>query len=106
MGTYQLAKVLAAVLLRGVVDKAGRPAIKHAIRVAARMETYGEATVAMLHDLVEDTQVTLDDLEALGYGWARPSDIADHLDEKATGYVLPDSLRSRYVHAQAILKGK
>jgi len=67
--TYQQIVALATMLLRGQVDKAGRPAIDHAFRVVDRLPksaTYGEAQVALLHDVLEDTTATEADLRALG----------------------------------------
>ena len=51
------------------VDKAGRPYILHAIRVMERLAPHGlEAQiVGVLHDVVEDTWVTLDLLEKMGF---------------------------------------
>ncbi len=44
-------------------DKAGVPYIYHPIHLAEQMETETECTVALLHDVVEDTDVTFKDLE-------------------------------------------
>ena len=56
----------------GQVDKAGLPYIDHPRRVAARVAELGgppEAiAAAWLHDVVEDTATTLDDLRAAGFG--------------------------------------
>lgn len=46
----------------GQTDKAGRPYIEHPRRVASRFTDPILRTVALLHDVVEDTQVTLNDL--------------------------------------------
>lgn len=46
----------------GQVDKAGLEYITHPQRVASRVSTDTERAVAWLHDVVEDTGVTLDDL--------------------------------------------
>jgi len=54
----------ARMVLRGKTDKANAPLFDHASRVADRMETYGERTVAYLHDVVEDSDVELSDLRA------------------------------------------
>ena len=51
----------------GQVDKAGEPYILHPLRVMAQMQTETEQIVAVLHDVVEDSDVTLDDLRKLGY---------------------------------------
>lgn len=45
------------------VDKAGVPYIYHPIHVAEQMEKEEECIVALLHDVVEDTDVTFEQLE-------------------------------------------
>jgi (p)ppGpp synthase/HD superfamily hydrolase len=45
------------------VDKAGVPYIFHPIHVAEQMETEEECIVALLHDVVEDTNITFEDLD-------------------------------------------
>ena len=47
----------------GQVDKAGVPYIFHPIHVAEQMETEEECIVALLHDVVEDTNITFEDLD-------------------------------------------
>jgi (p)ppGpp synthase/HD superfamily hydrolase len=53
----------------GQVDKSGRPYYLHPLRVAMRLAscTGAERQAALLHDVVEDTAVTLEDLRGLGY---------------------------------------
>ena len=51
----------------GQKDKSGAPYILHPLRVMAGMQTDAERIVAVLHDVVEDTDVTLEDLRELGY---------------------------------------
>ena len=58
------AKDLAYSQHRGQTDKAGMPYIQHPQRVAERMKTPEEAVVAWLHDTVEDTGLTLDEIKA------------------------------------------
>ncbi len=48
----------------GAVDKSGEPYFTHPARVAERMRSPEEQVVALLHDVVEDTDVTLETLEA------------------------------------------
>jgi hypothetical protein len=52
----------------GQFDKAGRPYIEHPARVAAAVEAagYGYQAVcaAWLHDVIEDTEVTVEDLSS------------------------------------------
>ena len=59
----------------GQVDKQGRPYILHPLRVGARLHEFGDTYVitGLLHDVVEDTFHSLDDLSSLG---ADPSIIA------------------------------
>ena len=47
----------------GQVDKSGIPYIYHPIHLAEQMNTETECIVALLHDVVEDTNVTFDELE-------------------------------------------
>lgn len=47
----------------GQVDKSGIPYIYHPIHLAEQMDTETECIVALLHDVVEDTNVTFDELE-------------------------------------------
>lgn len=51
----------------GQLDKGGEPYISHPIAVAAMVETEEEKTVALLHDVVEDTPVTLEELRRQGF---------------------------------------
>jgi (p)ppGpp synthase/HD superfamily hydrolase len=67
MATLEDAIALAAEAHRGQRDKVGQPYILHALRVMLRMETEEEQMAAVLHDVVEDTRYTLDDLRRLGY---------------------------------------
>ena len=58
---------LAAFLHVGQEDLAGNPYIMHPMRVMAKVKTYDAMVVAALHDLIEDTDITLDDLKELGF---------------------------------------
>lgn len=48
---------------RGKVDKGGFPYILHPLRVMQVMETMEEKIVAMLHDVVEDSDKTIQNLK-------------------------------------------
>lgn len=50
----------------GQVDKAGRPYIEHPLRVMNAVEGDELRMIAVLHDVLEDTPVTADDLLAAG----------------------------------------
>ena len=48
-------------------DKEGIPYIVHLMKVYSGVSSENEKVVALLHDVVEDTKVTFDDLRKLGY---------------------------------------
>ena len=64
--TIEDAIAFAAERHRGQRDKAGEPYILHPLRVALRVRTDRERLAAVLHDVVEDTGVTLDELRERG----------------------------------------
>lgn len=51
----------------GQTDKTGLPYILHPFSVAFGMADENTACAALLHDVVEDTSVTLDDIRAAGF---------------------------------------
>ena len=53
------ARSLAIVAHDGAVDKAGAPYINHPMRVASMLESSEEKVVAWLHDVVEDSDITI-----------------------------------------------
>ncbi|WP_435170978.1 HD domain-containing protein [Falsirhodobacter sp. 1013] len=57
---------IAAQAHRGQVDKAGQPYILHPLRVLQTCTTNEERIVAALHDVIEDSDWTLDDLRREG----------------------------------------
>ena len=52
---------------RNQVDKSDLPYIYHPLHVAEQMEDEISTTVALLHDVIEDTAYTLNDLIKLGF---------------------------------------
>lgn len=52
---------------KGQIDKAGKPYILHPIRVAQRCNTDTERIVALLHDVIEDTEITPNNLYSAGF---------------------------------------
>ena len=48
-------------------DKSGIPYVFHPIHLAEQMEDEDTTVVALLHDVVEDTDYTIDDLAAMGF---------------------------------------
>lgn len=69
-------------------DKSGIPYIVHLTKVYQGVSDYSEKITALMHDVVEDTTVTLEDLKEIGY----PSDILEMLDylTKRKGEYYPD----------------
>ena len=49
-------------------DKSGLPYVFHPFHLAEQMETEDTTVAALLHDVVEDTDYTLEDLAAMGFG--------------------------------------
>ena len=131
------AKALAQLMHRGQTDKQGKPYFGHVERVASsrKLKIYMDIQVAYLHDIIEDTAVTADDLLALGFDAdvvACVQTLTRMDDEKYFDYIgrvakndvctrvkladlddnmdpsrgpIPDSLLSRYQKAQKILSG-
>lgn len=58
-GNLEAAIAIAAFEHAGQTDKGGQPYILHPIRVMLAMSTDEDRIVAVLHDIVEDTEVTL-----------------------------------------------
>lgn len=61
------AKELAEKAHQGQRDKGGQPYILHPLRVMENCETTEEKIVALLHDTIEDTEMTLERLRAEGF---------------------------------------
>ena len=59
--------ITASAYHRGQKDKQGEPYILHPLRVMLATSDPIERIVAVLHDLIEDTMVTLHDLRLWGY---------------------------------------
>jgi len=85
MSTDQLERVALAIAEKahaGQVDKTGHAYIGHPVRVAERVRRHDPAAgadviaAALLHDVLEDTELTRDDLLAAGI----PVDVIDVVD--------------------------
>lgn len=57
------------------VDKSGMPYVFHPFHLAEQMTTEETTVVALLHDVVEDTSYTLEDIAAMGF----PKSVTDAL---------------------------
>ncbi|MBI3899003.1 MAG: GTP pyrophosphokinase [Gammaproteobacteria bacterium] len=58
---------LALVAHKGQKDKAGQPYILHPLRLMLKLQHENERIVALLHDVVEDSNISLDDLRRHGF---------------------------------------
>jgi len=76
MRLLEKAIVIATNAHMGQFDKAGAPYILHPLRVMMRMSTIESKIVAVCHDLIEDTYITLKDLMNEGF----PDDIIFSID--------------------------
>lgn len=63
----QKAIEVATEALKGKEDGNGRPYVEHALRVMEKMSTEEEKIVAVLHDVLEDSEWSARDLSALGF---------------------------------------
>lgn len=67
MSTIEKAIIIAANAHAGQVDKAGQPYIYHPLRVMMSLDTPEEKMAAVLHDVIEDSELTLEDLRVSGF---------------------------------------
>lgn len=67
MATFDDAVALAVEKFRGVHDSDGLPYILHCLSVMLMQSDDVARQVAVLHDIVEDTEVTLEDLARRGF---------------------------------------
>lgn len=76
MATVEDAVSIAARAHRGQKDKAGAPYLLHPLRMMLRMETDAAMMAAVLHDVVEDTEWTLERLREAGF----PEEVLEAVD--------------------------
>jgi GTP diphosphokinase / guanosine-3',5'-bis(diphosphate) 3'-diphosphatase len=67
MSTLERAIAIAAEAHAGQRDRAGEPYILHPLKVMLRVAGESERIAAVLHDVVEDSSVTLDALSEKGF---------------------------------------
>lgn len=65
--TLEDAVAIAALAHKGQPDKAGNPYLLHPLRMMMQMKSEAAMMVAVLHDVVEDTDWTLDQLRERGF---------------------------------------
>lgn len=67
MPTLEYAIQIAAKAHSGQVDKGGHPYILHPLRVMLSMDSLSERIAAVLHDVVEDTDLKISDIASKGF---------------------------------------
>lgn len=68
MNLLEKAIIIAVKAHEGQQDKGGNPYILHPLAVMSRVDSIDAKIVAVLHDVIEDTMVTLDLLSSKGFG--------------------------------------
>ena len=68
MSTLERALEIAVCAHKGQSQKNATPYVLHPLHLMQQVETIEEKIVALLHDVVEDSGLTLDDLRAEGFG--------------------------------------
>lgn len=76
MSSLEKAVEIAIQAHKGQFDKSGEPYILHPMRLASKFENTDLKIVALLHDVVEDSNFSLDDL--VGFGFSE--NIVDAID--------------------------
>jgi (p)ppGpp synthase/HD superfamily hydrolase len=64
---FEKAIAIALKAHQGQKDKAGAPYLLHVLRVMMSMEKMDEKIVALLHDVVEDSETTIEDFTKAGF---------------------------------------
>lgn len=91
MPTLERAIEIAARAHAGQIDKGGGPYILHPLRLMLAVSGAHERMAAVLHDVVEDTSVSFEDLEREGF----PADVIEAVRAltKLPGEKRPDAAR-------------
>ena len=87
--TLEDAILLAVKAHRGHVDKAGQPYILHPFRVVFRLASDEERIAGMLHDAIEESNITLGHLRRLGFS-KEVVEALDHLTWRKTKESYPE----------------
>lgn len=66
MSLIEKALAIALQAYEGKTDKAGQPYILHPLRLMAKMRDETSMAIALLHDVIEDSPTTADDLRVYG----------------------------------------
>ncbi len=81
-----LAISIAAKAFKDKMDKSGEPYILHCIRVMLKQTTDTRKIIAILHDLIEYTDWTIEDLQRKGFGTSVlvPLKLLTHIETEKT----------------------
>jgi (p)ppGpp synthase/HD superfamily hydrolase len=64
---YSKAIIIVNEVFKEKKDKGGNPYIYHLYSVSNNLEKEEEKTAGLLHDIIEDTEITYEDLEEVGF---------------------------------------
>lgn len=79
---YLKALRIAYIAHRGQKDKAGKPYIFHPIRVSLGVKNREAKIVALLHDVIEDSEITMDELYFLNDRQKQALSLLTHKEEE------------------------
>ena len=71
----------------GQYDKGGLPYVFHPFHLAEQMRTEETVVIALLHDVIEDTEYTLDDVSGMGFPKAVLDALACLTHDKTVPYM-------------------
>jgi (p)ppGpp synthase/HD superfamily hydrolase len=86
MSTLERAIEIAAGAHAGKKDKAGAPYILHPLRVMLKLSSPEEQITAVLHDVVEDSDLTLEDIRRAGFSVTILTAVASVTRRKGEAY--------------------
>ena len=69
------------------LDKSGMPYVFHPFHLAEQMNSEESVVVALLHDVVEDTDLTIEDLKVMGFSESVTDAIALMTHEEGVEYM-------------------
>ncbi len=67
MNNLETAVIIAAQAHQGQIDKAGMPYLLHPLRLMLKQNSLEAMITAVLHDVVEDTDISLDQIAEAGF---------------------------------------
>lgn len=108
MITLDQTRQLICDLFAGVNDAGGYPYVDHCFRVEQGLDetaTFDERHAALLHDVLEDTELTIHDLLSLGYN-ARVVYLVDMLTNKSNETYMEHMRAIADTHDEGLIKIK